>query len=256
MLKGQKIVVVMPAYNAARTLTRTYSEIPRDIVDEIILVDDNSQDNTAELAHHLGINHVIVHDKNMGYGGNQKTCYRTALARNADIVVMIHPDYQYTPKLCAAMSWLIAEDVFDCVLGSRILGTGAIQGGMPLYKFIANRVLTLFQNLAIPYKLSEYHTGYRAFSRKVLEKLPLEKNDDDFIFDNQMLLQMIYAKFRIGEITCPTLYMEDSSSINLTRSVRYGLGVISSTLQYRLHCWNCYKNPILDPLDRKIEWFP
>lgn len=253
MLKGQKIVVVMPAYNAARTLTKTYAEIPHDIVDEVILVDDNSQDDTAEIAQKLGIAHVIVHDVNLGYGGNQKTCYRTALARDADIVIMIHPDYQYTPKLCAAMSWLIAENVFDCVLGSRILGTGALQGGMPLHKFFANRVLTLFQNLIIPYKLSEYHTGYRAFSRRVLETLPFESNDNDFIFDNQMLLQIIYAKFRIGEITCPTLYMEDSSSINFTRSVRYGLGVISNTLQYRLHCWNFYRNPVLDPLDQKIE---
>lgn len=250
MLKGQKVVVVMPAYNAARTLKKTYTEIPHDIVDEIILVDDNSQDNTADLAQQLGISHIIVHDTNLGYGGNQKTCYRTALARNADIIVMIHPDYQYTPKLCAAMSWLIAEDVFDCVLGSRILGTGALRGGMPPYKFLANRILTLFQNLIIPYKLSEYHTGYRAFSRKVLETLPLEHNDNDFIFDNQMLLQIIYAGFRIGEITCPTLYMEDSSSINLSRSVQYGFGVIANTLKYRLHRWNFYRNPVLNPLDQ------
>lgn len=249
MLKGQKVVVVMPAYNAARTLQKTHAEIPRAVVDEIILVDDHSQDDTPALARALGINHVIVHDANLGYGGNQKTCYRTALGLGADIVVMIHPDYQYTPKLCAAMSWLIAEDVFDCVLGSRILGVGALQGGMPMYKFVANRALTLFQNLLLPHKLSEYHTGYRAFSRKLLEKLPLENNENDFIFDNQMLLQIIYAKFRIGEITCPTLYMEDSSSINLRRSIRYGLSVIVNTLQYRLHCWNLYRNPILSPLD-------
>ncbi|HRD65145.1 MAG TPA: glycosyltransferase family 2 protein [Candidatus Competibacter sp.] len=249
MLKGQKVVVVMPAYNAARTLEKTYAEIPHDIVDEVILVDDNSQDDTAGLARNLGITHVIVHDTNLGYGGNQKTCYRTALALGADIVVMIHPDYQYTPKLCAAMSWLIAEDVFDCVLGSRILGVGALKGGMPLYKFIANRILTLFQNLMLPHKLSEYHTGYRAFSRKLLETLPLEHNDNDFIFDNQMLLQIIHADFRIGEITCPTLYMEDSSSINLRRSIRYGLGVIGNTLLYRLHQWKLYQNSILNRLD-------
>ncbi|HRD68352.1 MAG TPA: glycosyltransferase family 2 protein [Candidatus Competibacter sp.] len=250
MLKGKKIIVVMPAYNAARTLEKTYTEIPRDIVDEIILVDDNSQDNTADVAHNLGINHVIVHDINLGYGGNQKTCYRTALALGADIVLMIHPDYQYTPKLCAAMSWLIAEDVFDCVLGSRILGVGALKGGMPIYKFIANRILTLFQNLLLPYKLSEYHTGYRAFSRKVLESLSLDHNDNDFIFDNQMLLQIIHAGFRIGEITCPTLYMEDSSSINLRRSIRYGLGVISNTLLYRLHQWKLYQNPLLNRINK------
>lgn len=245
MLKGQKVVVVMPAYNAAHTLEKTYAEIPHDVVDEVILVDDNSQDATAELARSLGIAHVIVHDTNLGYGGNQKTCYRTALALGADIVVMIHPDYQYTPKLCAAMSGLIAEDVFDCVLGSRILGVGALKGGMPIYKFIANRILTLFQNLMLPHKLSEYHTGYRAFSRKVLETLPLERNDNDFIFDNQMLLQIIHAGFRIGEITCPTLYMQDSSSINLRRSIRYGLGVLSNTVLYRLHQWKLYQNPIL-----------
>lgn len=249
MLKGKKIVVVMPAYNAARTLQKTYAEIPHDIVDEVILVDDYSQDDTAVLARDLGIAHVVMHDTNLGYGGNQKTCYRTALSLGADIVLMIHPDYQYTPKLCAAMSWLIAEDVFDCVLGSRILGTGALKGGMPIYKFIANRILTLFQNLMLPHKLSEYHTGYRAFSRQVLEKLPLETNDNDFIFDNQMLLQIIYAGFRIGEITCPTVYMEDSSSINLRRSTHYGLGVLSNTLRYRLHRWKLLQSPIYSPLD-------
>lgn len=241
----------MPAYNAARTLRKTYIEIPHDIVDEVILVDDHSQDDTAALAHDLGIAHIVTHDNNLGYGGNQKTCYRMALSLGADIVVMIHPDYQYTPKLCAAMSWLIAEEVFDCVLGSRILGIGALQGGMPLYKFVANRILTFFQNLILSYKLSEYHTGYRAFSRQVLEKLPLEANDNDFIFDNQMLLQIIYARFRIGEITCPTVYMEDSSSISLCRSIRYGLGVLNNTLRYRLHQWNVLQSSIYSFLDQK-----
>lgn len=251
MLKGQKVVVVMPAYNAARTLQKTHAEIPREVVDDIILVDDHSHDDTAALARTLGIAHVVVHDNNLGYGGNQKTCYRTALALGADIVVMIHPDYQYTPKLCAAMSWLIAEGVFDCVLGSRILGVGALRGGMPLYKFVANRALTLFQNLLLSYKLSEYHTGYRAFSRKVLETLPLENNDDDFIFDNQMLLQIIYAGFRIGEITCPTVYLEDSSSINLRRATRYGLGVIATTLHYRLHRLKLRQSSLFAPLDSR-----
>jgi glycosyltransferase involved in cell wall biosynthesis len=250
MLKGQKVIVVMPAYNAARTLQKTYAEIPHEVVDEVILVDDHSHDNTADLARNLGINQVLVHDTNLGYGGNQKTCYRVALDRNADIVVMIHPDYQYTPKLCSAMSSLIAEGTFDCVLGSRILGVGALQGGMPLYKFVANRILTLFQNMMLSYKLSEYHTGYRAFSRKVLETLPLDRNDNDFIFDNQMLLQIIYAGFRIGEITCPTVYMEDSSSINFKRATRYGLEVLKTTLCYRLHRWKLQRNPLFSPLDQ------
>ena len=249
MLHGKKIVVVMPAYNAARTLQKTYAEIPHDVVDEVILVDDHSQDNTAEIARDLGISQIVVHDANLGYGGNQKTCYRTALALGADIVVMIHPDYQYTPKLCVAMSSLIAQGIFDCVLGSRILGVGALQGGMPLYKSIANRALTLFQNLILPYKLSEYHTGYRAFSRKLLETLPLEYNDNDFIFDNQMLLQTIYAGFRIGEITCPTVYMEDSSSINFNHAARYGWQVLTTTLHYRLHRWHLRRSSLFSSLD-------
>ena len=224
----------MPAYNASKTIKQTYEELPLNIIDEVILVDDCSHDNTAELAHSIGINHVIVHDKNMGYGANQKTCYKYALDLGADIVIMVHPDYQYTPKLCGAMASLIANGVYECVLGSRILGTGALKGGMPIYKYIANRMLTMFQNVLLNYKLSEYHTGYRAFSRKLLQQLPLDQNSDDFVFDNQMLLQIIYAGYQIGEITCPTLYMEDASSISLSRSVKYGLGVIKTTIDFRL----------------------
>ncbi|WP_455208716.1 glycosyltransferase family 2 protein [Kaarinaea lacus] len=234
MLNGKKIVVVMPAYNAAKTLKQTYEALPHNVVDEVVLVDDHSKDETAELAHSIGINHVIVHDENLGYGGNQKTCYRYALDIGADIVIMVHPDYQYTPKLCIAMASLIAEGVYECVLGSRILGTGALKGGMPLYKYIANRFLTMFQNIMLPYKLSEYHSGYRAFSRNLLNQLRLDKNDDDFIFDNQMLLQIIYQGFDIGEVTCPTVYMKDSSSISLQRSIQYGLGVIKTTIEYKL----------------------
>ena len=233
MINGKKIVVVMPAYNAARTLQKTYNELPLDIVDEVVLVDDHSSDETAEVAHSIGINHVIVHDKNLGYGGNQKTCYRYALDLGADIVIMVHPDYQYTPRLCTAMASLIAEGVYECVLGSRILGTGALKGGMPYYKYIANRFLTALQNILLSYKLSEYHTGYRAFSRKILEELPLDSNSDNFIFDNQMLSQIIYAGYDIGEITCPTRYMKDSSSISFINSAIYGFGVIKTSFEYR-----------------------
>lgn len=224
----------MPAYNAEITINKTYLELPHDAVDDVILVDDFSNDKTAEVAEKLGIKHVIKHTKNMGYGANQKTCYRKALELGADVIVMVHPDYQYNPKLVTAMASLIAQDIFDCTLGSRILGTGALKGGMPVYKYFANRFLTAYQNILIPYKLSEYHTGFRAFSRKVIETLPLEENSDDFIFDNQMLIQIIGAGFSIGEITCPTRYMEDSSSINFTRSIKYGLGVIINTLEYKL----------------------
>ena len=224
----------MPAYNAAKTLQQTYDALPHNVVDEVVLVDDHSKDETAELAHSIGINHVIVHDENQGYGGNQKTCYSYALNLGADIVIMVHPDYQYTPKLCTAMASLIAEGTYECVLGSRILGTGALKGGMPFYKYIANRFLTMFQNIVLPYKLSEYHSGYRAFSKDLLNQLCLDKNDDDFIFDNQMLLQIIYKGFDIGEVTCPTVYMKDSSSISLRRSIQYGLGVIKTTLEYKL----------------------
>jgi glycosyltransferase involved in cell wall biosynthesis len=236
MFQNKKIVVVMPAYNAERTLRRTYAEIPHQIVDHIVLVDDASQDHTVRVAHELGLT-TIVHPQNKGYGANQKTCYKTALSLGADIVIMLHPDYQYTPKLILAMVSLMAEGLFDCVLGSRILGVGALHGGMPLYKYISNRFLTAFQNLVIGYKLSEYHTGYRGFTREVLQALPLEENSDNFIFDNQMLSQIIYGGYRIGEISCPTLYMDDSSSINFRNSVIYGLGVLRTSLRFRGQRW-------------------
>lgn len=239
----------MPAYNAESTLIHTYSEIPHDIVDEVILVDDCSNDKTAEIARNIGIKHIIVHEKNMGYGANQKSCYKTALSLDADIVIMLHPDYQYTPKLCSAMASLLSLNVFDCMLGSRILGTGALKGGMPLYKYIANRLLTAFQNLVLNHKLSEYHTGYRAFSKEILLRLPLENNSDDFLFDNQMLLQIIYSGFSIGEITCPTKYDTESSSITLSRSIKYGLGVLITTIQFRLHKWKTIKSRLFSPLD-------
>ncbi len=235
MISGKRIVVVMPAYNAAQTLEQTYREIPFDIVDDVILVDDASVDDTAGVAASLGVTRVIVHDQNMGYGGNQKTCYRAALDLGADVVVMLHPDYQYTPKLIRAMSALIADDVFDCVLGSRILGTGALKGGMPVHKFVFNRLLTLIQNLCVNYKLSEYHTGYRAFSREVLETLPLDRNSDDFIFDNQMLLQVIAGGFNIGEVTCPTRYFGEASSIAGWPVIKYGLGVLRESVMFRLN---------------------
>jgi glycosyltransferase involved in cell wall biosynthesis len=248
VLKGKYIVVVMPAYNAERTLRRTYAEIPRDVVDHVVLVDDKSRDQTAEIARSLGIR-TIVHSKNLGYGGNQKTYYKEAIKLGADVVIMVHPDYQYTPKLITAMASLIAEELFHCVLGSRILGVGALRGGMPRYKYMANRMLTFLQNLLLDYKLSEYHTGYRAFSRKVLETLPLENNEDDFVFDNQMLSQIIYAGFNIGEITCPTRYMEDSSSIGFPKAVLYGIGVIKTSVAFRLHCWGFQKHRLFAPLD-------
>lgn len=238
MIKEKKIVVVMPAYNASKTLKKTYDELPHKIIDEVVLVDDCSNDNTAELAKSIGIKHVIIHDNNLGYGGNQKTCYRYALDLGADIVIMVHPDYQYTPRLCGAMASLIANEVYDCVLGSRILGTGALKGGMPKYKYFANRLLTMFQNIMLNYKLSEYHTGYRAFSRRLLQQLPLDQNSNDFVFDNQMLLQIIYAGYAIGEITCPTLYMDEASSISFRRSVQYGFGIIRATIEYKLCKWN------------------
>jgi glycosyltransferase involved in cell wall biosynthesis len=232
MLQGKKVVVVMPAYNAALTLERTLREIDRSVADTIIVVDDASSDDTAEVAKRLGL-HTLVHGRNRGYGGNQKTCYAEALRLGGDIVVMIHPDYQYSPKLMVAMASLIAVDHFDVVLGSRILSGGALKGGMPLYKYVANRALTAFENLVTGAKLSEYHTGYRAFSRRVLETVPLEENSDDFVFDAQMLAQCLHFGFRFGEISCPTRYEPDSSSINFARSCRYGLGVVAVTAQYR-----------------------
>jgi len=233
MIHGKQVCVVLPAYNAEKTLALTVAEIPREYIDDIILVDDASCDKTVDIARELSL-YTVVHDKNRGYGGNQKTCYGHALKRGADIVIMLHPDYQYTPKLLVAMGSLIAIGQYDVVLGSRILSEGALKGGMPFYKYVANRFLTLMQNLFLNKKLSEYHTGYRAFSRKVLETLPLSCNSDDFIFDNQMLAQAVYYNFRIGEISCPTKYFPDASSINLRRSIVYGLGVLKVSLQFRL----------------------
>jgi glycosyltransferase involved in cell wall biosynthesis len=234
MLNSQKIIVVMPAYNAARTLEKTVEEIPRDVVDEILLVDDASSDETVELANKLDLT-VFLHEKNFGYGRNQKTCYREALGRGADIVVMLHPDYQYSPNLIVPMAGMIAYGEYDAVIASRILGRGALAGGMPRYKYIANRFLTLFQNILLGFKLSEYHTGFRAFRREVLEQLPLEENSDDFVFDNQMLAQVIYFGFRLGEISSPTRYFAEASSIDFSRSVRYGFGVLGTSLKFRLH---------------------
>ena len=248
MLSGQKIIIIMPAYNAEKTLRRTYAEIPSDIVDDVILVDDKSCDKTVEISRDLGIE-TIIHEQNLGYGANQKTCYRTALEKGADIVVMLHPDYQYTPKLIRGMVSLIADGLFECVLGSRILGTGALRGGMPLYKFCANRVLTLFQNLMLSHKLSEYHTGYRAFSRVILESLPLDNNSNDFVFDNQMISQIIYAGYSIGEITCPTHYFADASSISFTRAMKYGLGVLSTSFEFRAHRLGMIRSRRFGPLD-------
>lgn len=235
MINSKKLIVVLPAYNASETLQKTYNEIPFDIVDEVVLVDDHSTDETLRVAKELGIKHVVKHDQNKGYGANQKSCYKKALSLGADIVVMLHPDYQYTPKLIHSMAYLIANDVYPVVMGSRILGKGALRGGMPMYKYIANRFLTLFQNIVINQKLSEYHTGFRAFSKEVLNSLALEHNSDDFIFDNQMLCQIFNKGYEIAEITCPTTYSSESSSINFQRSVTYGLGVLKVSIQYFLH---------------------
>lgn len=250
MLNARKIAVVLPAYNAVRTLRQTVEEIPRDIVDDIILTDDCSSDGTAELAYELGL-HTIRHDKNRGYGGNQKTCYTAALSLGADIVVMLHPDYQYTPKLVTAMAAMIASDQFDVVLGSRILGKGALAGGMPLYKFIFNRALTFAENLLIGQKLSEYHTGYRAWSRALLERLPLLSCSEDFVFDNQMLVQAVYYGFRVGEISCPTKYFSEASSINFRRSVTYGMGVMNTAMQFRLKKLGLSRARFLQDLEEK-----
>jgi glycosyltransferase involved in cell wall biosynthesis len=233
MLNGKKIVVIMPAYNAAKTLQQTYYDLPHDIVDEVILTDDASHDNTVDVARRLGLN-ILVHENNSGYGANQKTCYREALKKGADIIVMVHPDYQYTPKLVTALSAMIAYGVYDAAIASRIIGNGALRGGMPFYKYVSNRFLTLIQNILIGQKLSEYHTGYRAFSREIFDIVPLRENSDDFIFDNQMLVQIHYYGFRIGEISCPTKYFPEASSINFTRSLKYGLGVLFTSVIYRL----------------------
>jgi len=241
MIGNKKIVVVLPAYNAAKTLEKTYKEIPFDIVDDVILVDDCSSDETAIVGEQLGISHIIRHDKNIGYGGNQKTCYNNSLELGADIVVMLHPDYQYTPKLMHSMCYLIANGVYEVVLGSRILGKGALKGGMPLYKYFSNRILTLIQNILMSQKLSEYHTGYRAFSKNVLTNINYNINSDDFVFDNQMLAQIFSKGFEVAEITCPTKYFEEASSINFARSSKYGLGVIGVSLKYALHKWKIQK---------------
>ncbi|MEI2694843.1 MAG: glycosyltransferase family 2 protein [Saprospiraceae bacterium] len=234
MYKQKKVVVVLPAYNAALTLKRTLDEIPMDLVDELILCDDASKDSTFELAKQLGIQHCIRHENNLGYGGNQKTLYSKALEIGADIIIMLHPDYQYTPKLIPSMVNIIGEGLYPVVLGSRILGKGALKGGMPYYKYLFNRFLTLVQNWMVDYKLSEYHTGYRAFSRTVLEQISFAKNSNDFVFDNQMLSQIIYKKFAIAEISCPTKYFDEASSINFKRSVKYGMGVLGVSLKHFL----------------------
>jgi glycosyltransferase involved in cell wall biosynthesis len=255
MFHGKKIVVVMPAYNAAQTIERTYREIPLDLVDEVVVTDDASHDETVAIARTLGLR-TLVHPRNRGYGGNQKTCYAEALRLGADVVVMLHPDYQYTPKLIPAMIGMITDGPFDVVLGSRVLGGRARAGGMPLYKWISNRFLTLAQNLLCGAKLSEYHTGYRAFSRRVLESLPLLENSDDFVFDNQMLAQILFAGFEVGEVSCPAAYFAEASSINFRRSVKYGLGVLSTSLRFFLHKRGWLASAIFDPRGRRLELAP
>jgi len=252
MINGRRVVVVMPAYNAGKTLEQTYSEIPKDLVDEVTLVDDASNDETVQVARHLGIR-AVLHPANKGYGGNQKTCYREALRAGADIVVMLHPDYQYTPQLVPAMASMIASGVYDVVLGSRILVGGTLSGGMPKYKYVANRCLTLTQNLLMGQKLSEYHTGYRAFSRRVLETLPLERNSDDFVFDNEILAQAVFFGFKIGEISCPTKYFAEASSINFRRSIKYGLGVLATSAKYRLQKWRLARYPVFDNSTGRLD---
>ena len=251
MLNNKKIIVVMPAYNAARTLAQTYREIPLDVVDEVLLVDDHSSDATVALARDLGLT-VFLHEQNLGYGGNQKTCYRQALKRGAEIIIMLHPDYQYSPKLVVSLAGMIASGEYDMALGSRILGTGALKGGMPLYKYIANRFLTFVQNLLLNYKLSEYHTGYRAFARAVLENLPLEENSDDFLFDNEILAQGVYFNYRIGEVSCPTKYFAEASSIDFARSVKYGLGVLGTSVKFRLQRTGLGEFRLFDPAGKKL----
>ena len=242
MLNNKKIVVVLPAYNAALTLERTYKEIPLDIVDEVVLVDDNSKDDTVKVATAIGIKHIIKHEANKGYGGNQKSCYKKALDLGADIVIMLHPDYQYTPLLIPAISSIIANELYPVVLASRILGNGALKGGMPMYKYVFNRFLTLFENIFLGQKLSEYHTGYRAFSGEVLRSIDFTHNSDDFVFDNEMISQIFMNGFEIAEITCPTKYFEEASSINFSRSMKYGMGVLRVSLTHRLHKWGMIKS--------------
>ncbi len=244
MLNGKKIVVVLPAYKAAKTIERTYNEIPFDIVDDVVLVDDFSPDDTVGEGKKLGIKHIIRHEQNKGYGGNQKTCYNKALEIGADIVIMLHPDYQYTPKLIHAMASVIAYDVYPAVLGSRILGKGALKGGMPMYKYIFNRFLTLFENVVIGQKLSEYHTGYRAFSAEVIRAIDFTHNSDDFVFDNEMISQVFMHGYEIAEVTCPTKYFEEASSINFSRSMKYGMGVLRVSLRHRFHKWGLIKSKL------------
>jgi glycosyltransferase involved in cell wall biosynthesis len=252
MIHGQRVIVVLPAYNAEKTLERTLVEVSPNVVDEFLLVDDASNDDTVKLAQQLQIPY-IVHPKNRGYGGNQKTCYSEALKRGADIVIMLHPDYQYSPKLVGALAWQVASGEFDLVLGSRILGTGALKGGMPLYKYIANRFLTAVENILLGVKLSEYHTGYRAYNRRVLETLPLNENSDDFVFDNEFLAQAVAFGFRIGEISCPARYFPEASSINFRRSLVYGFGVLDTALKFRLHKWGLIRCRLFEQGGRHLE---
>ena len=252
MINGKKVVVIMPAYNAEKTLKKTYEEIYRDVVDEIILVDDNSKDNTKDIAKELKIT-TILHKENRGYGGNQKSCYTAALKANADIVIMLHPDYQYSPKLIPAMAAMMAFDEYDAVIASRFLGGGALKGGMPLYKYISNRFLTLFQNILMGQRLSEYHTGFRGFTKEILQTLPLKECDDDFIFDNEMLALVYYHNYKIGEISCPTKYFPEASSINFVRSVKYGLGVLAVSLLYALAKAGIWKSPIFRKNAKKLN---
>ena len=252
MLNGKRICVVMPAYNAEKTLKKTYDEIPKDIVDNVILTDDASTDETVKVSRELDIK-TFVHTENKGYGGNQKTCYQAALESGADIVIMLHPDYQYTPKLILPMASMMTEGLFDAVIGSRILGNKAMMGGMPLYKYVSNRILTLSENLLIQQKLSEYHTGYRAFSRKVLETIPLMENSDDFVFDNQMLCQTLYFGFNVGEVSCPALYFDDASSISFSRSVTYGMGVMQTAMKYAMARRGMGHFRIFNPNGKKLE---
>jgi glycosyltransferase involved in cell wall biosynthesis len=243
MIQGKKVIVVLPAYKAEKTLEKTVKEVPGGIVDEFILVDDSSPDATAEVARRLGLT-TIVHEKNLGYGGNQKTCYAAALGRGADIVIMLHPDYQYDPRLVPVMATMIASDIYDVVMASRILGRGALEGGMPIWKYVANRVLTAIENVLLGLKLSEYHTGYRAYSGKALRAVKWHLNSDDFVFDNQIVAQFRAADLRFGEISCPTKYFEEASSINFSRSVKYGFGVLGTAIVYRLHAWGLYHHSI------------
>lgn len=250
MIKGQRVIVTMPAYNAEKTLEKTYREIPRDVVDEVILVDDASQDRTVEIAHKLSIDAVMTHEFNLGYGGNQKTCYQEALRRGADIIIMLHPDYQYTPALIEPLAWLIAHETYDVALGTRMLGNSTLSGGMPLYKFASNSVLTFMENLFLWQHISEYHTGYRAYARKVLEAIPFTKNSNGFVFDNQMLAQIFYIGFRVGEISCPTKYFPEASTISFKNSVRYGMGVLDTMLRYRLFCMGLTQDKLFNELQR------